>query len=139
MRFERDVPNYTTNVTDHAWPNSSNFRIDLFDWHKNVGITLINSENANVNFAPDVNQLAHEVRRDFERQNLDVDIGVFYQTGETISRDTNQERPHWWIDGEWGEWQPIPTDEAEAAAIQAENLRQQVQNFIQFLKDEGVI
>lgn len=134
LRFDHLPPDYSVEVEGWWGRGSSgdrNLDINLFDARKGVGIALMNTD---ISIGMWGNETIENAKRDFANLNDDINVGVFYQRGEFIG-------PQWSHNLVDGTVDHTYTDEekAEAAATQAENLRRQVQNFVQFLRDEGVI
>ena len=114
--------------------------LDLFDGERNVAISLINWENSNQSFRSRGRDFADMVAADFAEQ-TDIPIGVFYIPG--VSLWGSLRGPH--FDLEWRPDRGEPTDEemaeigAVAGPILVERLTDQVEEFISFLRAEGIL
>jgi len=113
----------------------SDIVLDLFDADKNVAVTNISWEDRNREFMRGGRDLTEAVTEEFAKQSDSLSVGVFYNPGETLrlpSQDT--------VD-----WPPQPSDEeiaeakVEARPILEAQLTAQIQEFVDFLRSEGIL
>jgi len=95
----------------------------LYDKEKDVAIAHISWEDSNRWFSAPGSYFAEQIEEKFEQQTTKTHIGVFYTPGKRPN--TSKE----------------PTDEflTEAGDELKENLTDQVQKFIKFLYEEGIL
>ena len=124
--------------TVESWADTHS--IDLFDDVRNVAVTHLSWDESNRQFSATGQWLATEIAKDFMVQMENVSVGVFYNPGSTLARGDS----HW--DEENEELVTIfdvdevsPEAKEEAREQMIENLTNQVQTFITWLQDQGII
>jgi len=114
--------------------------IDLFDSVRNVAVTHLSWDESNRAFSAWGQRLASDIAADFMDQMGGTAVGVFYNPGQTLA----------WGDSYWDEENDelvtvFDIDEVSAEAKEEarkqmiENLTNQVQTFITWLQDQGII
>jgi len=134
LNFDAIPPDYTVEW-EWGWDIIG---IDLFDSERNVAITHITREmNNRPFFSHGGNSLANRVATEFANM-TDIKVGVFYTPEYYPDWDLLQERR-----GEFVLREPtnreIMTAKTEARPILVANLTAQVDEFIEFLRDEGIL
>jgi len=127
LNFDNEVTPYKIEgVVDHRW--LGNVGIDLFDKERNVAITLMCMyEDATSTMVWGqwlYGWEATEIETEFSEQHEEITFGVFY----------NPSRERQW---RYREGKQPPTE--EEIEILTEQLENQVQDFIQQLREDGVI
>jgi len=129
LNFDSEVPSYyVERWGGHRW--GRNVGIDLFDEQMNVTITLINmyeddtssitDDGGGYSYSWETNSIKNEFSENFD----EIVFGVFYNPAIVREwRDQNRRRPH----------------NAEEIKLLTERLEVQVQEFIESLREEGVI
>ena len=110
------------------------FGIDLYDEARGVGISHIAWQDSRMPFALQGSELINYVAHGFAEQAEDISVGVFSNPGEIVG----------WGPFAWrGEDSPYkaPTEENKEAArpLLIESLTAQVQEFIDWLKAQGIV
>ncbi|MCL2620856.1 MAG: hypothetical protein FWD97_07995 [Defluviitaleaceae bacterium] len=139
LTFCDTPPDYAAFEGDAWMPN---IELDLFDAENNVAISRISWEDNHRQF---IHRITREVEEGFARQ-TDITVGVFETPGffpQTLDAMGD------WFENDDGEWEYAPPDEptdeekaeakAEARPILEANLNQQIQEFINLLRAEGII
>ena len=118
-------------VVENWW--LANHELDLFDSQRRVAVSLFSSTHS---VHEGRRSYAREVARDFARQMEDTSVGVFYNPFKTVGWAQDV-----WDGDEWVTEDVEITDETkeEARAELIESITTQVQNFIFWLQQEGII
>ena len=136
LRFGNPVPPYTAIV---GWDErDGEVGLSFYDRELNVAVAFLNKRNSDIPFVGGGERLAEMVSDNFAKETRDIQIGVFYThlvwTGIQ----------HSW-DHEGEEQDEGPTAEEIENAKKAahprivENLMEQIESFVELLRDERVL
>jgi hypothetical protein len=159
LNFNATPPNYTaTNnipkeTSKYSWENQKyilgdgNVGLDLYDAEKNVAVTYLSMEEAEVKYdgmwmsVTDYKplELAELTVEDFSKQNGDIAVGVFYDPGKDWENEEHQRILDEYNNSEkdWAEKEK--QYEKDTKALIEEDLREQVRDFIEWLQAQGII
>jgi len=112
----------------------SEMGIDLFDAENNIAITSISWEDSTMPFSPHGRELADMVADEFSKQSRDISFGVFYNPGEIVGWG-----PFEWLEDDDNYQETTPEKKEEARFILIERLTAQVDEFIAWLRAEGIV
>ena len=118
LGFNSRPPNHTIETTIYTdWDSFGIGRdmeigINLYNREKNVGIAYIDGNRSS----------ARQVERAFARRHRNISVGAFYTPSETI-----------------GMRSPTNREKENARISLEENLNRQVNDFIEWMEDEGII
>lgn len=124
--------------------------LDLFDDQKQVAIYHLDWRNSNIPFMPWDQRMADLAIEEFREMEAldDISIGVFYTASLDINHDLDINTRRWdgeiTAEGDWVFHQPPPAAHVanintRARPLLEANLTQQVDAFIQYLQDQGVL
>ena len=136
LRFGNPVPPYTAIV---GWDVvDGTVGLSFYDRDLNVAVAFLNKRNSDIPFVGWGERIAEMVSDNFAKETRDTQIGVFYT--HFVWTEIRPKRDH--QGGERGEG---PTAEEIENAKRAahprivENLMEQIESFVELLKDEGVL
>jgi len=136
LRFDANPPGYVSPTNPGRWfltGDEMTFEIDLFDAVKGVAVTNISwAESTRAWGGPWRGELADIVANEFSSQNSDIAFGVFYNPGRFLGAA-------WDWDDEENLASPSDEEIEASRPILVERLNAQVDAFIEFLKDEGIL
>jgi len=130
LNFMHQPPSYTTQGS--GW--GAVIGLNLFDCERGVAISHISWEDSTQRFHETEHRFARSVAQGFAAQ-TDLAVGVFYNPGAF---------PGWeWDDYDWMPVRP-PDDEVEATKAEMRpileaRLSAQVEEFIAYLRDKGIL
>jgi len=132
LNLSATPPDY---IAGEYWSFGGQHALDLHDAEKGIAVSHLSWVDSNRAFSPTRGRYAEEIKNMFADL-TDMPIGVFYNPGVTVSTGR-------WIEegDEWVEELDDPTPEAVAEAREEiiENLTAQVQEFINWLRNEGIL
>jgi len=141
LRFGATPPGYIA-FDDDTW--LPRIGLDLYDSANNVAVAHLSWENSNVPFSWWGREGAEQVAQAFAEQ-TDMPVGVFYTPGFFPGWDAMGD----WFEDEDGEWVHIPPEDpteeqreqalTEARPLLEERVAEQVEEFINFLREQGIV
>ena len=127
LRFNSTPPAYTVDL----WVRDA--RIHLFDEEKSIGIVQLTPEESNIRFSAQGRELAEQIEKTFAEQASDIIIRVFYSPGENLGRGLGD------ISSNGLGEEPSREHQQAAAPELREQLIAQVHDFLDMLREQGVI